>query len=45
MNTYRWQQKVYTKENRDDGYFRYRKAKGYGLWSRVGVGKGMIGLK
>lgn len=28
MSTYRWQQKVYTKENRDDGYLRWRKARG-----------------
>lgn len=30
MSTFRWQQKVYTKENRDDGYLQWRKARGTG---------------
>lgn len=34
MSTYRWQQKEYTKENRDDGYLRWRRQGDRSWWGR-----------
>lgn len=35
MSTYRWQHKVYTEENRDDGYLKCRR-QGDRLWRGKG---------